>query len=150
MYTIYEQSPLGLIWNCIFVNFYDVHKVQPTECVWPHYPIPTHSAVDVGLGPDRVVLLVDHLGSAQHVQIFHHVLLYVRQGGNLSEVAWEAGKWEETEDESLATSPQKKRELTDSALTLVMPPPNRDHRGDFCVLQHCFMLEIPHKILPWL
>lgn len=52
----------------------------------------THSAIDVGLGPHRVMLLVDHLGSAQHVEILHHVLLHICQRGNLSEVAcWAEG-----------------------------------------------------------
>lgn len=33
------------------------------------------------------MLLINHLGPAQYVKILHHILLHVRQGGNLSEVA---------------------------------------------------------------
>lgn len=92
--TLYEQAiriDLEIHFLYIFARY---TKYNPLSvCVAAeYYPIPTYSAVDVGLCPHRVVLLVDHFGSAQHVQIFHHVLLYVRQGGNLSEVAWEAGK----------------------------------------------------------
>lgn len=47
----------------------------------------THGAIDVGLSPHRVMLLVDHLGTTQHVEILHHILLNICQCGNLSEVA---------------------------------------------------------------
>ena len=51
----------------------------------------THSVIDVGLGPHGVVFLVYHLGAAQHVEVLHHVLLHVRQGGDLGEVPWSRG-----------------------------------------------------------
>lgn len=37
----------------------------------------THGAVDVGLGPHRVMFLVNHLRTTQHVEIFHYILLHV-------------------------------------------------------------------------
>ena len=45
-----------------------------------------HRVVHVGLGPYGVMLVVDHLRPAQHMQVAHHILLHIRQGGDLREV----------------------------------------------------------------
>lgn len=37
----------------------------------------THGAIDVGLSPHRVVLLVNHLGTTQHMKILHNILLHI-------------------------------------------------------------------------
>lgn len=45
----------------------------------------THGAVDVSFSPHHVVLLVDHLGPAQHVEVFHDIFLHISQRGDLGE-----------------------------------------------------------------
>lgn len=47
----------------------------------------THSVVDISLSPHRVVFPIDHLGTTQHVEILHHILLHICQCGDLCEVA---------------------------------------------------------------
>lgn len=46
----------------------------------------THRVVDVSLRPHHVMFLIDDFGSTEHVQILHHVLLYVCQRGDLREI----------------------------------------------------------------
>lgn len=45
----------------------------------------TYSAVNVCFSPHDIVLLVNDLGAAEDVEIFHHILLHVSQGRDLSE-----------------------------------------------------------------
>lgn len=44
----------------------------------------TYSAVDVSFGPHHIMLLVDDFGPAEHVKVFHDILLHISQGGDLS------------------------------------------------------------------
>lgn len=50
-----------------------------------------HLAVHVSFSPDDVVVVVDDHGAAEHMQVFHHVLLGVCQGRDLRVVAWRRG-----------------------------------------------------------
>lgn len=45
----------------------------------------TYSAVNIRLSPHHVVLLVNHLGAAEDVEIFHNILLHISQGRDLRE-----------------------------------------------------------------
>lgn len=47
-----------------------------------------HLAVHVGLRPDDVMVMVNDHGAAEHMQVFHHILLGVGQRGDLCVVAW--------------------------------------------------------------
>lgn len=38
----------------------------------------THHTVHVGLCPDNVMVVVYDHRSTQHMQVFHHILLYIR------------------------------------------------------------------------
>lgn len=47
-----------------------------------------YRAVHVGFSPNNVMVMVDDHGTAEHVQVLHHVLLDIRQRGDLSVVAF--------------------------------------------------------------
>lgn len=53
--------------------------------IWIHHG--SYPAVHVSLCPDDVVVVVDDHGTAQHVQVLHHVLLRISQCGDLCVVA---------------------------------------------------------------
>lgn len=75
--------------------------MPPQEVLWPPLPNPgapacslgPHLAIYVGFGPGDVVVVVDDHGPAEHVQVFHHVLLGIRQCGDLRVVAWSGRGW---------------------------------------------------------
>lgn len=83
---------LWLRWNLQIVHriFRAQHKWVLCElkssAIWKMVSS-THGVIDVGLSPHRVMLLVDHLRTTQHMEILHHILLHICQCGNLSEVA---------------------------------------------------------------
>lgn len=56
-------------------------------------PLGPHLAIYVGFGPGDVVVVVDDHGPAEHVQVFHHVLLGICQCGDLRVVAWSGRGW---------------------------------------------------------
>lgn len=75
--------------------------MPPQEVLCPPLPHPgaptcslgPHLAVHVGFGPGDVMVMVDDHGPAEHMQVFHHVLLGICQCGDLCVVAWLGREW---------------------------------------------------------
>lgn len=75
--------------------------MPPQEVLCPPLPNPgapacslgPHLAIYVGFGPGDVMVVVDDHGPAEHMQVFHHVLLGIRQCGDLRVVPWSGRGW---------------------------------------------------------
>lgn len=65
-----------------------VWLIGPPVCWLQTCAVGSYRTVHVGLGPNNVMVVVDDHGTAEHVQVLHHVLLDVCQRGDLSVVAF--------------------------------------------------------------
>lgn len=100
-----ESAADGSVHGCAALGGWSAPGAPGPRCLSPSVsprhalptPLPTqespltpwgpHLAVHVGFRPGDVMVVVDDHGPAEHMQVFHHVLLGIRQSGDLRVVA---------------------------------------------------------------